>query len=56
MTIWELNANTVKAVYGTHVDYKRRFYICPFCGEPVSEEDWPEETLEDFICPICEDE
>ena len=53
---WELNANTAKEVYGCHVDYKERFYICPHCCEPVYEEDWAEESLEEFMCPICEDE
>jgi RNA polymerase subunit RPABC4/transcription elongation factor Spt4 len=53
---WELNANTAKEVYGCHVDYEERFYICPYCGETVYEEDWSEESLEEFMCPICEDE
>lgn len=53
---WELNANTAKEVYGCHVDYVERFYICPCCGEPVYEEDWSDESLEEFMCPICEDE
>ena len=53
---WELNASAVKGVYGSYVDYEDRFYICPFCGEMVYEEDWLEETLEEFFCPICEDE
>ena len=53
---WELNANTVKEVYGGYVDYEERFYICPFCDEPVYEEDWTDEQLCDFMCPICEDE
>lgn len=49
---WELNANVVKEVFGGHVDYEKRFYLCPYCGEPVYEKDWSEETLEEFICPI----
>ena len=53
---WELNANAVKGVCGCHVDYEERFYICPFCGERVYEKDWSEDSLEAFICPICEDE
>jgi RNA polymerase subunit RPABC4/transcription elongation factor Spt4 len=52
---WELNANEANEVYGCHADYEERFYICPFCGEPVYEEDWDEESLEIFMCPICED-
>lgn len=53
---WELNATAAKEVYGCYVDYEERFYICPYCGEPVYEEDWAEESLEEFMCPICEDE
>lgn len=53
---WELNANTVREVYGGHVDYEERFYICPYCEEPIYEEDWSEETMAAFMCPICEDE
>ena len=53
---WELNANTAKEVYDCHVDYEERFYICPYCGEPVYEDDWSEESLEAFMCPVCEDE
>lgn len=53
---WELNANTAKEVYGCHVDYAERFFICPYCGEPVYEADWSEESLKEFMCPICEDE
>ena len=55
-TAWELNANTANEVYGCHVNRKERFYICPYCGEPVYEDDWSEETLEEFMCPICMDE
>ena len=53
---WELNANTAKEVYGCYVDYEERFFICPYCGEPVYEEDWAPEDHAAFLCPICEDE
>ena len=53
---WELNANTAKEVYGCHVDYAERFFICPYCGEPVYEDDWAPEDHKAFLCPICEDE
>ena len=53
---WELNANTAKEVYGCHVDYAERFFICPYCGEHVYEDEWTDEQLCDFLCPICEDE
>lgn len=56
MNIWELSAHTVREVYGGYVDYEERFYVCPCCGEPVYEKDWSKESLEEFMCPICEDE
>lgn len=54
--VWEQNAIIVEDAYGCYVDYKDRFYLCPYCGEAIYEEDWSEESLEEFICPICEDE
>ena len=55
MSAWEKRAKEVEEVYGAHVDWEERFYECPFCGEPVYEDDWMEVALEEFICPICED-
>ena len=51
---WKDNAITVEQEFGGFVDYGERFYICPECGEPVYESDWPIYKFEDFICPICE--
>lgn len=56
MKNWERNARMVRKVYGTYVDMQERFYICPYCGEPVLEEDWSNEELNEFLCPVCEDE
>ena len=53
---WERNARIVEEDYDCLVDYEERFYLCPYCGEPIYEADWSEEILEDFICPIGEDE
>lgn len=53
--MWEKRAKEVEEVYGAYVDWEERFYECPFCGEPVYEDDWMEIALEEFICPICED-
>jgi hypothetical protein len=41
--------------YGAYVDWEERFYSCPFCDEPIYEEDWADEEYGEFLCPICED-
>lgn len=56
MTDWERNAIFCQDEYGSYVNFEERFYICPFCGESVYEEDWSEVDLGIFLCPICEDE
>ena len=55
MTRWEKNARLAREEYGAYVEWENRFYICPFCEEPVYEEDWSDEELNEFLCPICED-
>ena len=55
MNTWESNARFAEKTYGVYVDWEERFYVCPFCDEPVYEEDWEEEELAEFLCPICED-
>ena len=52
--MWEFNAPIVEIVYGMQVDWDERFYICPACGEPIYECDWPDDVLDEFICPVCE--
>ena len=39
MINWERNAARCQDEYGSYVNFEERFYICPFCGEPVYEED-----------------
>ena len=56
MTDWERNAIFCQDEYNTYVNLKERYYICPFCGESVYEEDWSDVDLGNFLCPICEDE
>lgn len=51
---WEENAKYVSRIYGSHVDWEERFYICPECEEPVYECDWADEELRAHLCPICE--
>lgn len=53
---WEARAKEAKEVYGAYVDWEERFYICPWCEEPVYECDWDNGDLIDFLCPICEDD
>lgn len=48
---WEDMALIVEEVYGVHVDWEERFFICPECGEPIYECDWLGNDLES--CPIC---
>lgn len=55
MKWWTKNAKKVEEDYGGFVDWDEKFYNCPYCGEPVYEDDWTEEELKNFICPICED-
>lgn len=52
--MWKYNVKTIEKVYGSYVNWEERFYICPECGEPVYEEDWDDEHLKYFLCPICE--
>lgn len=57
MTNWEKRAKEVYEVYGGFMDdEEERYYICPFCGETVYEEDWTDADFANFICPICEDD
>lgn len=58
---WKKAADIVADEYGTQVDYKEEFFVCPECGEPILKEDYPEfeAGIEDgntfFICPVCEE-
>lgn len=56
MSRWEINAMFAHKEYGSYVDLDECYYICPFCGEPVYKDDWNEEELNKYLCPICEDE
>lgn len=51
---WEEVAKYLSKEYGTFVDWKERFYICPECDEPILEEDWGDREGHFEICPICE--
>lgn len=49
---WAEAGTLCEELYGVHMDTKEGFFICPECGEPVYEIDWPDH--EDWSeCPIC---
>ena len=50
--MWEKRAKEAWT-YGSDVDWKERYYLCPECGEAIYDGDWSEEYLHNFICPIC---
>lgn len=56
--VWEKVAHLVEANYGSYVDWKEQFFLCPECGEPIYECDWADSDFmngdEDFMCPVCE--
>ena len=35
MSVWEKVARFCQEVYGSHIDWEERFYICGECGEPM---------------------
>lgn len=55
---WNELAVLCQADYGSYIDWDERFFICPYCGEPIYEEDWELSDYEwgfgHFVCPICE--
>ena len=51
MNCWEVTAHLVEEAYGSYVDFKDRFFICPECEESIYESDWTDEELK--VCPIC---
>ena len=63
---WEKLAKYCGDVYGVQVDMEDRFFICPYCGEPLYEADWSYVDLHwspeydkymthKMFCPICEE-
>lgn len=62
---WNKAAHYVDEVYDTYVNLEPSenedcFFICPECGDPISDEDFPElelhcgDGVELFYCPVCE--
>ena len=40
---------------GSFVNWENRCYECPLCHELIFDNDWTDEELKKFLCPICED-
>ena len=38
-------------VYGMTLDVEEGYFVCPECGEPIYETDWPRSG--DDECPVC---
>lgn len=53
MRNWKKTAKLVEKDYGAFVDWDERFFVCPECGEPIYEDDWDEEEMQEG-CPICD--
>jgi len=54
MSTWEKMALRMERDYGAHVDWDERFFECPECGEPIYEDDWGAEDMDNGkICPVC---
>ena len=49
--IWQMAAEIAEDVFDMPVDYDEGYFICPDCGEPLYDEDWPNWHWE--YCPIC---
>lgn len=50
---WKINAKWANTFYKSEVNYDKGFYLCPECGELIYDDDWSEQDLKDFLCPIC---
>ena len=52
MIVWdELAALVERKWYDTEINRDEEYFICPHCGEPIYECDFPE--IEDYMCPVC---
>lgn len=52
MIPWEILADYAEKDYGAEIDWREGFFICPFCGEPIYAEDFPE--VDKPSCPCCD--
>ena len=48
---WLVAGTYCEEVYGTTLDTKEGYFVCPECAEPLYFEDWPKHNWE--TCPIC---
>ena len=51
MLTWLEAAVMCEETYGAHVDMKEGFFICPECGEPLYDIDFPSYYWDE--CPVC---
>lgn len=50
---WEFNACYLRRTYHAHINWDERYYVCPFCGDRVYEDEWKETVW--YICPFCQE-
>ena len=51
MGAWFETAVYCEETYGVQVDMKEGFFVCPECGEPLYNVDFPSHCWDD--CPVC---
>ena len=51
MGTWHETAVYCEETYGVQVDMKEGFFVCPECGEPLYNVDFPSHCWDD--CPVC---
>lgn len=49
---WEEAALYCVRIFGSYLDIKEQFFVCPECGEPIYKEDWDYKMLD--VCPVCD--
>jgi predicted RNA-binding Zn-ribbon protein involved in translation (DUF1610 family) len=51
MGTWFETAVYCEETYGVHTDMKEGFFVCPECGEPLYNIDFPFHCWDE--CPVC---
>lgn len=50
---WEEAAKLCETIYGVMVNYHDFYFVCPFCGDRVYEDEFIDWDYSN--CPICEE-